>query len=117
MDKLANLHNLEHAKQAHALINFDTSNNLFFGAAFKIFPEPCFNFIRYCNEPIASYAVDGYVKAKGVGVYSITFIDGVFNKLNTIAEIYSKEFPLVCVMVINSLGQERGLSGPRRSTV
>ncbi|XP_057951077.1 pyruvate decarboxylase 1-like [Malania oleifera] len=60
--------------------------------------EPSLNLVDCCNELNAGCATDGYARYRGVGACVVTFtIDGL-SVLNAIAEAYSKNLPLICIV-------------------
>ncbi|MGF7119305.1 alpha-keto acid decarboxylase family protein [Methanobacterium oryzae] len=53
--------------------------------------------IGCCNELNASYAAEGYARAKGAGALVITFNVGAFSAINGIAGAYAERLPIIFI--------------------
>src|SRR5947199_9227808 len=53
--------------------------------------------IGCCNELDASYAAEGYARAKGAGVLVVTFNVGAFSALNGVAGAYAENLPVIFI--------------------
>jgi pyruvate decarboxylase/indolepyruvate decarboxylase len=53
--------------------------------------------IGCCNELNASYATEGYARAKGAGALVITFNVGAFSAINGIAGAYAERLPVIFI--------------------
>ncbi|KAJ3693815.1 hypothetical protein LUZ60_009295 [Juncus effusus] len=64
----------------------------------QLMAEPGLNLVGCCNELNASYAADGYARAKGVGACAVTFTVGGLSAINGIAGAYSESLPVICIV-------------------
>jgi len=64
--------------------------------------------INTCDEQSAGYAANAYARVRGLGVVCITYGVGALKVVNTTAQAYAEESPVVVISGAPGLGEQIG---------
>jgi indolepyruvate decarboxylase len=77
-------------------------------AFYKQLYESKINLINTCDEQSAGYAANAYARVRGLGAVCITYGVGALKVVNTTAQAYAEESPVVVISGAPGLGEQIG---------
>ena len=77
-------------------------------AFYKQLYESKINLINTCDEQSAGYAANAYARVRGLGAVCITYGVGALKVVNTTAQAYAEESPVVVISGAPGIGEQLG---------